>query len=231
MGLPVLMPKVYCQTDMGIIIAAIHVDDYLSIADSKEENEHFKAQMRKVWTISDLGTACFIMGIAVSWDRDARTVALSQTALIDKIIEQFRQKDAHPVSATLKPGCKLCHTNPQSITPEGRLQLNKFPYRSLVGCLLYLAISTRPDISYAVQQLSQYLDSYSFEHWGAAIRLVQYLKGMRDLKLHLGGDIPTILHAYSDSDWAICLDTCHSVGVIYAPLGLVQFPGQHANRR
>jgi Reverse transcriptase (RNA-dependent DNA polymerase) len=47
----------YHKSDSGIIIAAIHVDDYLSITDSKGENEHFKNQMRKVWTISELGTA------------------------------------------------------------------------------------------------------------------------------------------------------------------------------
>jgi hypothetical protein len=108
----------YRKTDTGIIISAIHVDDFLAITDSREENERFKAQMRKVWTISELGTARFIMGIAISWDKATRSVALSQAALIDKIIEQFGQKDAHPVSAPLEPGCKLCRTTSQSTTPE-----------------------------------------------------------------------------------------------------------------
>ena len=132
----------YHKTDTDIIISAVHVDDYLSISDSKEENEHFKTQMRKVWTISELGTAQFIMGIAISWDRATQTVALSQTALIDKIIEQFGQREVHPVSAPLKLGCKLCRATLQSVTPKEQLQLDKLPYQSLVGCLLYLAIST-----------------------------------------------------------------------------------------
>jgi hypothetical protein len=46
----------YQKTDMGTIIAAIHVDDYLSIANHKEENKQFKDQMCKVWMISELGT-------------------------------------------------------------------------------------------------------------------------------------------------------------------------------
>jgi hypothetical protein len=91
------------KTDSGIVIAAVHVDDYLAIADSEDENEHFKDQMCKVWTISDLGTAHLIMGIAVTWYRAAHTVALLQTALINKIIEQFGQRDAHPTSAPLEP--------------------------------------------------------------------------------------------------------------------------------
>jgi Reverse transcriptase (RNA-dependent DNA polymerase) len=209
----------YRRSDSGIIIAAVHVDDYLSIADSKDENERFKDQMRQVWTISELGTARFIVGIAVTWDRTTQTVALSQTALIDKIIEQFGQKDAHPVSAPLEPGSKLRRTDRQSMSSEDQLQLNKLPYRSLVGCLLYLAILTRPDISYVVQQLSQYLDCYSFEHWGAAIRSVRYLKGTKDLKLYLGGDHPINLQAFSDSDWANCLDTRRSVGSYVCSLG------------
>jgi hypothetical protein len=56
----------YCKTDTSIIISAVHVDNFLSIADSKQENECFKAQMCKVWTISKLGTAQFIIGIAIT---------------------------------------------------------------------------------------------------------------------------------------------------------------------
>ena len=91
-------------------------------------------------------------------------------------------------------------------------------YWSLVGCLLYLAISTCPDISHAVQQLSQYLNSYSFDHWKAALQLVHYLKGTWDLKLHLRGNFPIKLHAFSNSDWANC-DTHQSVGGYICSLG------------
>jgi hypothetical protein len=123
------------------------------------------------------------------------------------------------VSAPLEPGSKLRRFDRNTLSSAEQLQLSKLPYRSLVGCLLYLAIGTRPDISYSVQQLSQFLDCYSFDHWKAAIRLVRYLKGTRDLKLHLGGNIPIRLHAFSDSDWANCLDTRRSVGGYICSLG------------
>jgi hypothetical protein len=140
-------------------------------------------------------------------------------ALIDKIVEQFRQKDAYPVSAPLEPSSKLCCSDQWSLSSTARNTLLKLPYCSLVGCLLYLAISTHPDISYVVQQLSQYLDSYLSDHWDAAIRLVHYLKGTRDLKLHLGSHLPITLHAFTDSDWANCLDTCRSVSGYVCSLG------------
>ena len=198
---------------------AIHVDDYLSIASHKEENEHFKDQMWKVWTISELGTVQFVVGIAISWDREHQTVTLSQTALIDKIVSQFGQTDANPLSAPLELGQKLRHIEHAKLSAEEQMKLAALPYRSLVGCLLYLAISTRPDIVFAVQRLSQFLDSYSFEHWHATLCLIQYLKGTRDLKLYLGGNNPISLLAYTDSDWASCLDTRRSVGGYMCLLG------------
>lgn len=100
----------YHRSKTGVIIAAVHVDDYLSIVDTKSENKKFRDQMWKVWTISDLGTTKFIMGIAISWIPELHTVVLSQTALIDKIVSQFGQSDANPLSAPLEPSQKtLAH--------------------------------------------------------------------------------------------------------------------------
>lgn len=85
--------------------------------------------------------------------------------------------------------------------------MKRTPYRSLIGSLMYLAIGTRPDISYAVQQLCKFLDSYGPAHWEAAKRVVRYLKGTRTLSLVLGGDHVARLLAYTDSDLASCVNT------------------------
>ncbi|KDR64927.1 hypothetical protein GALMADRAFT_82513, partial [Galerina marginata CBS 339.88] len=70
----------------------------------------------------------------------------------------------------------------------------------------------RPDISYAVQQLSQFLDAYTYMHWYAAVWVVQYLKGTRTMKLRLGEKDPIPLTGFTNSDWENCLDTRRSVG-------------------
>lgn len=209
----------YRKSTTGIVIAAVHVDDFLSIASNKEENEIFKEQMRKVWQISDLGLPKFVVGIAVDWDRENKTVKLSQTALIDKIVQQFGQTDAAPLSVPMDPGLKLRRVDLKALSADEQATLAKLPYRSLVGCLLYLAIATRPDIAYSVQQFSQFLDCFSFVHWNAAIRLVRYLKGTRDLKLHLGGPNIIDLVGFTDSDWANCPDTRRSIGGYIWTLG------------
>jgi hypothetical protein len=143
------------------------VDDFLSIASSKAENDSFKNQMKEAWSISDLGSVRFVMGIAVEWECKERTVMLSQTALIDKLVQMFGQTHAAPTSVPMDPGLKLQRMNRTSLPTTDQNELSKLPY-----CLLYLAVRTGPDISHAVQQLSQFLDNYSYIHWHAAIRVV-----------------------------------------------------------
>jgi len=75
---------------------------------------------------------------------------------------------------------------------------------------MYLAVGTRPDISYTVSKLTQFLDCYREPHWNAAIRVLRYLKGTRELSLILGGDPNVELLGFSDSSYADCLDTRRS---------------------
>ena len=74
---PVHIQDEYRKLDTGTIIATVHVDDFLTIADTKEENNRFKTQMHKSWTISDLGRPKYIVGVLVSWDNNNCMVPLS----------------------------------------------------------------------------------------------------------------------------------------------------------
>ena len=119
----------------------------------------------------------------------------------------------------MDPGLKLRCPNQSELTNHDKVELAKYPYWSLVGCLLYLSITSHYDITSAVQQPSQFLNSYSYAHWNAAIRIVHYLKGTRELKLVLGGTNPISLIGFTDSDWANCFDTRRSVGGYSFTLG------------
>lgn len=110
-----------------------------------------------------------------------------QSALIQKIITQFGQSDTTSLSLPMEPSLKLQCANRSSLPPDEVSTLQKISYRSLVGCLLYVAISTCPDIFYAVQQLTQFVNSYTTVHWWAAMRLVCYLKSTQNMKLVLEG--------------------------------------------
>jgi len=90
-------------------------------------------------------------------------------------------------------------------------------YRELIGSLMYLSIGTQPDISYAVNSLSKFLETSSNEHWIVAKRIVKYLKSTLNLGIAYN-DInanPNQLVAYSDADYASCLDIRKSIsGVV-----------------
>jgi hypothetical protein len=209
----------YRRTDAGILLVAIHVDDFFTIGSSKSVITDFKSQLRTKWTVSDLGEARFCLGIALERDRSTRTINLSQTALIDRVVKQFGLKDAVPVSTPMEPGLQLSRKHHAPTTSDEKTLMARTPYRSLVGSLMYLAIGTRPDIAYAVQQLCKFLDCYGPVHWEAAKRVVRYLKGTRDTVLVLGGDHPARLIGYTDSDLASCVDTRRSVSGYCCTLG------------
>ena len=116
-------------------------------------------------------------------------------------------------------GLKLRRVDKSSLSKQDVEKLAKIPYRSLVGSLIYLTIGTHPDISYSVQQLSWFLDCFSHAHWNAAIHVVRYLKGSRDLELVLGGDNEVKITGFTDSDWANCPDTRRSIGGYLFTLG------------
>ncbi|PPQ82261.1 hypothetical protein CVT24_001911 [Panaeolus cyanescens] len=185
----------------GIVITGVHVDDSGTIASTKAALDEFKREMGSKWKITDLGEPKHIVGIGVQRDRANRKIFLSQTALIDRLVSQFGQSDALPVAIPMDPGLKLSIPEKGSVD---RTIVGKLPYRSLIGAMLYIAIGTRPDISFAIQNLSQFLDTYDQSHWNAAIRVLRYLKGTRTLRLALGGDNGISLLGYTDSDWSQC---------------------------
>ena len=201
----------YRHSKSGTILTAIHVDDFLIAGSSPEVCATFKAQLKTLWSISNLGDATFCVGIAISRDRAACTVSLSQTALIDRVVSTFGQAEAYPISTPMDSNVQLRRpTSDESLSASELSALAELPYRSLVGSLMYLAVGTRPDISYAVSKLTQFLDCYRHSHWAAALRVVRYLKGTRTLSLLLGNSSTISLVGFSDSSYADCLDTRRS---------------------
>ena len=73
-------------------------------------------------------------------------------------------------------------------------------YRQLIGSLLYLAHS-RPDICYAVNSVSIYMQQPRDLHWKAANRILQYIQGTRTYEIHYVADSELELVGYTDSDW------------------------------
>lgn len=93
---------------------------------------------------------------------------------------------------------------------SGTLLTDPLIYQRLLGRLIYLT-TTRPDIAFVVQHLSQFVSSPTTAHHQAAFRVLRYLKGTPGLGVFLSVDSSLQLKAFSDSDWAGCVDSCRSI--------------------
>ncbi|KAL2231122.1 UNVERIFIED_CONTAM: Retrovirus-related Pol polyprotein from transposon RE2 [Sesamum indicum] len=111
--------------------------------------------------------------------------------------------NAKPAPTPLPMGLKL-------VLDDGCLLADPGRFRRLVGCLLYLGF-TRPDISFAVQQLSQFLQAPRSSHWDTSLHILRYLKGTPSFGLFFSSDSSSQLSAYSDASWASCLDSRRSI--------------------
>lgn len=90
---------------------------------------------------------------------------------------------------------KLTNTEPWN-NSDGK----KPPYRELVGALMYLSVTTRPDLAHSTSVLSQFNNNFGTTHWSAAKRILRYLKGSSELGIVQGSSFNQ-LTGFVDADW------------------------------
>ncbi|KAF2310439.1 hypothetical protein GH714_010172 [Hevea brasiliensis] len=97
------------------------------------------------------------------------------------------------------------HFNEKLTIADGKAVENPTQFRSIIGSLQYLSF-TRPDITFAVNRVAQFLQNPIETHWVAVKRILCYLQATRHHGLHLTKSAHYQLHVYSDADWASCVD-------------------------
>jgi hypothetical protein len=188
------------------ILLFLFVDDMQVAFDKEDEREWEEAhqQLKRRFNITNLGESTFMLGMRITRDRSARTLKLDQELYITKALEKF--------------GLDRCKTAP---TPgertgsgtqspvEDREGTNCQPtdlklYQEKVGTLLYAAISTRPDIAFAVNKLAQSMQAPTVAHAKACDRVFRYLAGTKSTGLLFGRNSDAnelSVSAYADADW------------------------------
>jgi hypothetical protein len=83
-------------------------------------------------------------------------------------------------------------------------------YREIVGSLMYLMVSTRPDLAYSVSYLARYLSHHDQRHMSAAYQVLRYLRSTTNVGITFDSASALQLIGYSDSDWASCTETRRS---------------------
>ena len=181
-------------------VITVSVDDMAVTSKSLQHIEAFKNQLRERFEISDLGELTWLLGLKIERDRNARTITFSQNAYVDTILERFHLTDAKAALTPMDAGAVLS-TDQSPTTEAERETMQDVPYQRAIGSLMYAATSTRPDITFALAILSQFMRNPGRTHWEAAKHAMRYLKGSANLGLTLGTS-DTILEAYVDADWA-----------------------------
>jgi hypothetical protein len=153
------------------IILFLFVDDMIIAVHPEDVNEWngMKHKLGTKYKLVDLGQCNWILQMRLVYDKSNSTIRLHQEVYVNKVLQRFNMLDCTPV-ATPTTLDKLIKADTSARTDHIK------PYCSLVGSLLYAAISNRVDISYAVAVLTRFMSQHpDHTHWQAAKRVLRYL--------------------------------------------------------
>jgi hypothetical protein len=196
-----------------LIIVGTYVDDILSSfhPDDRDEFMKFVHSMEQRFTLKVLGKPQSILGMKISYDISGKLLTLTHRQYIEQMLSRHNMDASKPIATP---------ENEEMLGPEHcptleseRREMAKVPYRQLVGELIHLANTSRPDIAHCVGVLSRFVETPGKKHWETGKRALRYLAGSKDVGLTMNGhktysqenkeecNKEFHLEAYSDADW------------------------------
>lgn len=185
------------------MIIAIYVDDFLLFWNNIELKNSVKSSLCDSFKMKDLGKAKNCIGLRISYDDD--DIYLDQEKYIREILARFDMAECKAVVTPADLNQKLSVT----MSPKNEIEradLTGVPYQEAVGSLLYLAQGTRPDIAFAVNDVSRFNSNFGQAHWTAVKRVFRYLEGTMDYKLKYTKNGNSNLIGFSDADHGSDID-------------------------
>ncbi|GAA0155215.1 hypothetical protein LIER_12992 [Lithospermum erythrorhizon] len=133
------------------VILLLYVDDMLIVETDLQKINMLKKELSLKLAMKDLGETKQILGMRII--RDRNSLRLTQEEYLKKVIKRFNMLDAKPVSTPIAAHFQLLVE--QSLETENELMyMDKVPYASAVGSLMYAMVCTRPDIAHGVGVVS-----------------------------------------------------------------------------
>ncbi|KAJ0535497.1 putative RNA-directed DNA polymerase [Helianthus annuus] len=179
------------------VFLLVYVDDIVITGNSDIEIKNVKHVLNETFKIKDLGVLKYFLGIEVLYDKDVICLEL---------LNEFGYLGCKPVNTPIEQSSIVT----SKIDKSTQLLRNVTGFQKLIGKLIYLSL-TRPDISYTVQFLSQFMHTPKEVHLDLALRLLRYLKLNPGKGLSFKKSANLDLYGFADSDWAKCLSTRKSV--------------------
>lgn len=180
-------------TNESILIVMVWVDDVLIASNNKAQEKRLREALSSKFKMKYLGNASIILGINITQNREKGTISVDQRKYLLQVLEKFNMLNCNAISTPMDVNTKYSKTMESDNDAS-------FPYREVIGSLLFAAQVTRPDINFSVNLLSRYLDNPKT----AAKRIMRYLKGTIDYKITYGGK--SSICGYCDSDYAADID-------------------------
>ncbi|CAM8991331.1 unnamed protein product [Rhodiola kirilowii] len=187
----------------------VYVDDLIIAGNNSLSITQFKEYLHSCFHMKDLGILKYFLGIEIAHGKEG--LFLCQRKYAIDILSEAGLLGAKPTEFPLSQNHGLA-------TATGSDYPHPDRYRRLVGRLIYLTI-TRPELSYSVHILSQFMQTPKEAHWHAAIRVLHYIKNHPGQGIVLSRRSSLQLIAYCDSDWAACPLTRRSLTGYFILLG------------
>ena len=188
---------------------ALYVDDIFLISKNLANIVESKKTLGADMKVKDLGVAQYLLGIELrrrQLGMQDGDILMVQEKYVMDILRQFDMVGCKAASTPLEPGVKLTLRDSPG-DDLGKARMEEYPYRQVVGKLMYLAICTRPDICQAVSELSRFNSNPGLTHWESAIRVLRYLKGTAGVGLLFKKGESKDIWGYVDASHTSCPDS------------------------
>ncbi|GKD38410.1 ribonuclease H-like domain-containing protein, partial [Tanacetum coccineum] len=188
--------SLYTKSDKRVFLALlIYVDDIIITGCSVSKDDKFKVFLKSKFMIKDLGKLKYFLGIEVI-DID-KGICLNQRKYVLDLLSEYGMLACKLVKTPLMS--KLAISN--EATDDDPILDNITNYQKLMGKLFYLT-NTRPDISYDVYCLNQFMHSPLKSHLKISFKILRYFKSCPRLGIHIVKSSGMSLKDFSDDDWA-----------------------------
>jgi histone deacetylase 1/2 len=208
-------PSLFIYTSQGnTVYLLVYVDDIIITSSNTTLLQSLIQKLNKEFSLKHLGSLDYFLGIEVN-HLPSGSLLLTQSKYIRDLLNRTNMLESSPVTSPMQSTCKLSKDGSAALS-------DPFTYRSVVGALQYATL-TRPEISFAVNKVCQFMSRPLEVHWVAVKRILRYLKGTINRGLLLSPASTTqlpSLKAFCDADWASDPDDRRSTsgaGIYFGP--------------
>ncbi|CAI7800839.1 unnamed protein product [Closterium sp. NIES-54] len=192
-------PSLFLRTDTSLppFYVLVYVDDLVFATADTEALALVNSELQKRHTCTDLGELRSYLGLQITRDRARRTITLTQSHMVQQVLQRFGFTWSSAQATPLATGHSL------SAPPSDESVESSGLYPELVGCLIYLMTCTRPDLAYPLGLLARYVapGRHRKVHMDAAKRVLCYLCSTSGMGLVLGVRGDVVLTGHSDASW------------------------------